>query len=113
MRTFFFATLNCFIRNKPGVAPATLVTSSCVRPAGDVTFVLIRDAKREPPILGPTVVSEMKNVFVAVVQKSRRTDRFEMAERALLNRDQFDPMDCVLQNKELEQLKNDLVRQHR
>ena len=55
----------------------------------------------------------MKNVFVAIIQKSFRTDWFEMSERARLDRDRFDPMDRVLQNKEIAELKNDLVRQHR
>ena len=54
----------------------------------------------------------MKNVFVAIVEKSFRTDRFEMSERATVNRDRFDPMNRVLQNKEIAQLKNNFMRQH-
>ena len=45
MRTFLLATLNCFVRNKPGVAATTQIASTRVRPACDVAFVLIWNAE--------------------------------------------------------------------
>ena len=76
----------------------------------------------------------MKNIFVAIVYKSPRIDRLEMAERAngcsrfpvgrarvahratatmIVDRDGFDPVDRVLQNEKLEQRHHDFVGQHR
>ena len=52
-----------------------------MRPARDVALVLIRHAKRQPIQFDATGLREMKNVFVAIVEKSRRIDRLEMAER--------------------------------
>ncbi len=80
MRAFFLATLNCLVRHKPGVPATTQIVSPSMTPARDVALVLIRHAKREPVKFDAARCCEMKNVFVAVVQKSRRIDRLKMAE---------------------------------
>ena len=120
MRPFFLPTLNCFVRDEPRVPAATQIVSPSMTPARDVALVLIRHAKREPIQLNPTGLREMKNVFVAIVEKSRRIDRLEMAERAnrcsrfpagtarvarratatmIVDRDGFDPVNRVLQHE--------------
>src|SRR6266436_4251218 len=81
MRTFFVAALNGLIRNEPCVPAATQIFSLTMRPARDVALVLVRHAKRPPSQLDATGLREMKNIFVAIVEKSRRIDRLEMAER--------------------------------
>src|SRR5205807_3590900 len=59
--------LNCLIGNEPCVAAAAQIASTSMRPAGDITFVLIRNPDGEPIQLNTTGFREMKNVFVAVV----------------------------------------------
>ena len=80
MRTFFFTALNCFIGHEPRVAAATQVVSSSMTPARDVALVLIRHPKRQPIQFYSSGLREMKYVFMAIVKKSRRIDRLEMAE---------------------------------
>src|ERR1700693_664069 len=89
------------------------IASAGMRPTGYVAFVLIRDANRQAIDFDAACFSEVKNVFMAVVQKPLRTDRFEMAKRAILNGDRFDPVNGVLEDEEIPQLRNDLMRQHR
>ena len=113
-----------------------------MRPTRDVALVLIRNAKREPIQFDATGLREMKNIFVAIVEKSRRIDRLEMAKRAnwlaaslcraklreggwsarvarratatmIVDRDGFDPVNRVLQNEKLAQRHDDFVGQHR
>ena len=89
-----------------------------MRPAGDVTFVLIWNSDGEPVQLNTSGFREMKNVFVAVVDESLRTNRLEMTIRtnfsfAILDGNRFDPMDRVLQHEQTTQLYGNLVRQHR
>ena len=48
MRSLFLPALNRFIGNKPRITAAAKVGSARVRPAGDVAFILIRNAKRKP-----------------------------------------------------------------
>jgi hypothetical protein len=48
MRSLFLPALNRFIGNKPRVTATAKVGSARVRPAGDVAFVLIWNAKRKP-----------------------------------------------------------------
>ncbi len=74
--------LNCLIGNEPCVAAAAQIASLSMRPAGDITFVLIRNSDGEPIQLNTAGFREMKNVFVAVVDESLRTNRLEMTERA-------------------------------
>src|SRR5258707_9064425 len=81
MRPFFLPTLNCFVGDEPRVSAATQIVPLSMTPARDVALVLIRHAKREPIQLNPTGLREMKNIFVAIVEKSRRIDRLEMAKR--------------------------------
>ncbi len=88
-----------------------------MRPAGDITFVLIRNPDGEPIQLNTAGFREMKNVFVAVVDEPLRTNRLEMTVRlkiafSIFDRDRFDPVNRVLQNKQITQLDHDLVRQH-
>ena len=99
MRPFFFAALNRLVGNKPSVTAAALVASARVRPARNIAFVLVRDAKREPVDVDLAVEGKVKNVLVAIVQKSFRADWFEMSECAFFNRDRFDPMNGILQNE--------------
>ena len=78
MRTFFLAALNCLVGNEPRVPAATQIFSPSMRPARDVALILIRHAKRQPVEFYATGLGEMKNIFVTVIQKSRRIDRLEM-----------------------------------
>ena len=112
MRPFFFATLNRLVGNKPGVTAAALVAPARVRPARNIAFVLVRDAKRKPVDVDLAVQREVKNVLVAIVQKSFRADRLEVSECALVNRDRFDPVNRILQNEQIAELENNFVRQH-
>src|SRR6476469_1360847 len=82
MRPFFLAALNCFVGDEPRVPAATQIFSPSMRPTRDVALILIRHAKRQPIQFDATGLREMKNVFMAIVEKSRRIDRLEMAERA-------------------------------
>ncbi len=79
VRPFFLAALNGVIRDEPRVPAATPILSPSMRPPRDVALILIRDAKREPVQFDPTGLGEMKNVFVAIVEESRRINRLEMA----------------------------------
>ena len=112
MRPFFLAALNGLIRNEPCVPAATQISSPTMRPACDVALVLIRNAEREAVDLDLAVDGEMKNIFVAIVQKSFRTDRFKVAERAIADGDRFDPVDSVLKNEQIAQLKDNFVGKH-
>src|SRR5438270_13940685 len=76
------APLNCLIRNEPRIPPAAPVLSASVIPARDVALVRVRNAEREPIDRRPAFRREMKNVFVAIVQITRRADRLEMAARS-------------------------------
>ena len=89
MRPFFLAALNCFVGDEPRVPAATQIFSPSMRPTRDVALILIRNAKREPIQFDATGLREMKNVFVAIIEKSRRIDRLEMAKRDLVAA--FDP----------------------
>src|SRR5262245_62901993 len=80
MRPFFLAALNCFVGNEPRVSPATQILSPRMRPSRDVALILIRNAKCQPIQFDATGLREMKNVFMAIVKKSRRIDRLEMAK---------------------------------
>ena len=82
MRPFFLAALNCFGRNEPRVPAATQIFSPSMRPSGDIALVLIRNAKCQPIQFDAAGLREVENVFVAIVEKSRRIDRLEMTERA-------------------------------
>ena len=70
MWPLLFAALDCFVRNEPGVAAAACVASASMGPARDVALVLIWGAERETVDVDLAIDGEMKNVFVAVVQKS-------------------------------------------
>ena len=80
MRPFFLAALNCFVGNEPRVPAATQIFSPSMRPARDVALILIRNAKRQPIQFDATGLREMKNIFVAIVEKSPRIDRLEMTK---------------------------------
>ncbi len=113
MRSLLYAALNCFVRNEPGIAPTAGVAPVRVRPASDVALVLIRDTEREPVDVDLPADGEMKNVFVAVVQESFRTNRFKVSEGPIVNGNRLDPMNGVLQNEEIAKVKNNFVRKHR
>jgi len=113
MRPLLYATLNRFIWDEPSVATAARVAAACVRPARDIAFVLVRHTKREPVDVDLAIDCEVKNVFVAVVQKSFRADRLKMSKRALINGDRFDPVNRILEHEEIAELENNFVRKHR
>ena len=48
MRSFFFSTLNRFVRHKPGVPATTQILPRSMRPPCDVALVLIRYSQRQP-----------------------------------------------------------------
>ena len=140
VRPFFLAVLNCFVGDEPRVPAATQIFSPSMRPTPDVALILIRNAKRKSVQFDATGLREMENVFVAVVEKSRRIDRLEMAKRlgaafdpypalrvwvgiatgrsverieVRVERDGFDPVNRVLEHEQIAQRHDDFVRQHR
>jgi hypothetical protein len=72
MRAFLGATLNCFVRNEPCIAAAAQITAPRVRPARNVTLVLVRNSNGEPIDLNAARLREVENVFMAIVQKALR-----------------------------------------
>ena len=118
MRSLLRAALNCFVWNKPGVPTTTQVASACMPPACNVALVLIRNAEREPVDFDTTGLREMENVLMAVVQKPLGTDRLEMpvglgTVLSILNGDRFDPVNCILQDKQGTEMHYDFMGQHR
>ena len=140
MRPFFLAALNCFVGDEPRVPAATQIFSPSMRPTRDVALILIRHPKRQPIQFDATGLREMKNIFVAIVEKSRRIDRLEMTKRfdtafdphlalrvrvgiatgrslqrmeVRVDRDGFDPVNRVLQHEQIAQRHDDFVGQHR
>ncbi len=79
MRSLLFAALNGLVGNEPRVTATTQIAPSRMRPARNVAFVLIRNAKCKPVQFGAAGLREMKNVLVAIVEKPLRVDRLEMA----------------------------------
>ena len=115
MRSLFFATLNRLVRNEPGIAAAPEIASSRVRPAHDVTLVLVWDSDGEPIEVHTPSLREVKNVFVAIVEKTFRIDRLEVAVRAnlsfsIFDRYGFNPVNHILQNKHVSQSRDELMR---
>src|SRR5437763_1469231 len=116
MRPFPGAALDCFVGNEPSIAAATSIPSVRMTPSRDVTLVGVRHTERETIDRSFSLERQMENVFVAIVEIARRTDRLEMPARNqlarfVLDRDRFDPMDRVLQDEQIAQPKNQLVRQ--
>src|SRR5438132_11383482 len=120
MRALLRAALNCLVRNKPSIPATTQIASAGVRPTRDIALVLIRNTEGQPVDFDVTSLREMKNVFMAIVQKALGTNGFEMSVRSpftkqslrLRNRDRFNPVNSVLQNEQIAQSDNDFVRQH-
>jgi hypothetical protein len=86
-------------------------------PPRNVTFVLIGNPNREAIELGAAGFRKMKNVFMTIVQKPLGTDWLEMTMRLeivfpIFNCDRFDPMNGVLQYKEVAQFYRELMGQH-
>ena len=69
MRSLFLPALNRFIGDKPRVTATAKVGSARVRPAGDVAFVLIRNAKGESIEFDAPCFGEMKIVFLAIYKE--------------------------------------------
>src|SRR5437762_3698645 len=80
MRSFFLAVLNGLVRNKPSIAATTQITSARMRPARDVTLVLIRNSDSKPVQFDTSGFGEMKNIFVTIVEEAFGANRFEMSE---------------------------------
>ena len=86
-------------------------------PPRDVTFVLIGNSDSNPVQFDTPGLGEMKNVFMTVVEEPLRIDRLEMTMRlkiafSISNRDRLDPVNCVLQDKQITQLDCNFMRQH-
>ena len=81
MRPFFLAALNRFVGDEPRVPAATQIFSPSMRPPRDVALILIRNAKCQSIQFDATRLREVENIFVAIVEKSRRIDRLEMTNR--------------------------------
>ena len=118
VRPLFDAVLNCLVRNEPGTAAAARITATRMAPARDVAFVLIRNTESKPINFDSSRFREVKNVFMRIVQEPLRIDRLEMTMRLKIaflisNGDRFDPMNCVLQDKQVTQLDCNFVWQHR
>ncbi len=104
MWSFFLAILNCFVRDKPGIAATAKIASTSVRPARDIAFVLIWNAEGKSIDFNSSGLREVKYVLVTIVKKPLRIDWLEMAVRleialSIFNRDRLDPVNRVLQNK--------------
>lgn len=78
VRSFFFAGLDGFVGNEPGVSTAAEIDSVGVTPPGDVGFVLIGDACGTAVEGDGAGLGEVEDVFVAVVDEALRVDGFEM-----------------------------------
>src|SRR5689334_14423283 len=118
MRPFLFPALNCLIRNEPGIAATALIASAGVGPTSDIALVLIRHSDCQTIDVHAAGRGEVKNIFVTVVNKTFRADRLEVSERLnlarpILDRDRFDPVNRVLQNKVFSKSENYFVGQHR
>ena len=74
----FVATLDCLVRDEPGVAAAAFIAPAGMLPAGDVALVLIWHAEREAIDRSAAFRGEMEDVFVAIVHVTRRVDRLEV-----------------------------------
>ena len=104
MRPLFRTTPDRFVGNEPCVPATAPVASAGVAPARDVRLVGVGNAEREPIERRLSLRREVENIFVAIVQKARRTDRLEMTTRdffagVIRNRDRLDPVDRVLQHE--------------
>src|SRR5205807_5970185 len=75
MRPFLGAALDRFVRNEPGIAAATSIPSVRVTPSRNVTLVGVWHAERETIDWSFPFGREMENVFLAIVEIARRTDR--------------------------------------
>src|SRR5713101_7949998 len=118
MRSLPFAALNRFVGNEPGIPTTTQIGATRMPPARNVALVLIRNAESKSINFNSPRFREVKDVFVAIVQKPLRIDWLEMTMRPpflfrLRDGNRFDPVNCVLQNKQVVQLDCDFVRQHR
>ena len=118
MRSLFLAALDCLVRNEPGVAAAPEIASASVRPTSNIGFILIRNSDGKPVQLDASGLCEMKNMFVAIIDEALGANRFEVAVRAnhrfsVLDCDRLDPMNGVLQYKEVAQFHYELMGQHR
>ncbi len=103
VRSLLRTALNRFVRNEPGIPSASQIAPARVRPARNIAFVLIGNTEREPIDFDPACFGEVKNIFMAIIQKALGADRLEMSVRLsvafpILNGDRFDPVNCVLQN---------------
>src|SRR6185312_13447529 len=102
MRTLFRPPLDRFVGNEPGIAPTTQIAPAAMAPARNVALVLIGHAEGEAIERRLSLWREVENIFVAIVQVTRRADRLEMPARDLLvhvvrQTDRLDPVDCVLE----------------
>jgi hypothetical protein len=75
MRTFELFVLDCLIRNEPCVAPAPYVLL-CRPPPTDVGFVLIWNPYCKAVKLYASLLREVEDVFLAIVDEPASTDWF-------------------------------------
>src|SRR5215475_2287671 len=81
MRSLFFTTLNRLIWNEPCVTATAQIAPASVRPARDVSLILIRNAESKPFDFNLSGLREMKDVFVTIIKKPFGIDWLEMTER--------------------------------
>ena len=109
--------MNRFVWNEPGIPATTQIASAGMRPTGNIALVLIRNTERESINFNAPALGEVKDILVTIIEKASRTNRLEMTARDdsaifLLDADRLDPMNRVLQNKQVTQLHHDLVWKH-
>ena len=82
-------------------------------------LVRIRHPEREPIERRLPVRREMENIFMTIIQETRRIDRLEMPARnfarpvLVRQGDRLHPVDRVLQDEKFPQPQDQLVREHR
>ena len=67
----------------------------------DIVFIFERHADRQSVDRHVAGLTEMKNRFMIVVEKTRTVDRLEMSGRIITDTDGFDPDDVILQHEQV------------
>jgi hypothetical protein len=78
MRALFVAALDRLVRDKPGIAAAARIAPAGVAPTRDVALVRVRNTERQSVDGRSAFRREVEDVFVAVVEETRRANRLEV-----------------------------------
>ena len=73
------ATMNRLVRDKPGIAAASLVCPFGVGPTFDIALVRIRNPDAQTVNWSVSALGEMENEFVTISNKSVGPNRLKMA----------------------------------